>query len=248
MDDLNRSICQFLKDGHYYNDARNWFANKYILAASERAYVCILCLIFICFSIIILGFYGSINPALDQPTYLHLTNDISKTYSLIADARDRTYALNSQEIDRSPQNDVNSYLLAKYVITRERYKFGQITDSDNYIKNTSVNNEYLKYHNQNSINNEFSPELTYQDKFRRDISITKIKHTKLKQNINSAVVYFKASEVDLTSNKISDSYYRVSVTYQVDDINQLLISQSNNLNFIVTDYRLEKDKLEKNND
>ena len=83
MDDLNRSIKDYISSDQYYKDARIWYANKYIFIASLRTYIIFIMLFFVT-SIAILAFYYNItDPAPPKIEYKKDSDDIARDYSVI---------------------------------------------------------------------------------------------------------------------------------------------------------------------
>ena len=135
MDDINRSISQYVKTGKYYEDARIWYANRFIFPVSERTYIVILLSFFIASAAILGYFYTLVDPAPQQLSYMSSTPDIAKSYAVI---------LPAGNFIEEPQVSINKYMLSTYVMNRETYEFGRIKEQLDFIRNTTVG-KFFKY-------------------------------------------------------------------------------------------------------
>ncbi len=235
MDDLNRSIIREIQSGRYYINARKWYANKFIYVIAERSYLAIITSAFI-IALCILGFfYMEINPLSQQSSYLISLPDITKQYAVVKAIGDA---------ERSPQMNINKYMLGQYVIQRESYTFKKITaelaGNNEFIKKTSSNEEYLKYKNYISINNPYSPVLLYRTNNKVDIRITKT--MLLKQEINAtynkATIYYDSILTSFITGKVTTTKMAVDINYQIEDINKAIDKRK--LNFLVLSYYIYK--------
>ncbi len=236
MDDLNRSISQYVKTGQYYEDAKKWYANKYIFISSQRTYIVII-LSFYLVALSILGlFYMETNPAPPVVNYMALTEDIAKAYAIIVPAGDA---------NDSPQVQVTKYMVAKYVKMREAYKYSNRDSQLNFIKNSSEEGEYLKYYQATSINNPASPVMLYQEGNVRTVNVENVKL--LQYNSDSsykkAEVRYKASLRNLLTNKVITQDFIAIITFKIDDINVLLDKKMEQLNFLVSEYYVNEQKV-----
>ena len=231
MDDVNRSISEYVKSGKYYEDARIWYANRFIFPISERTYALIL---FSCFAIMLLIlvlFYMQIDPAAKQITYINSTDDVSSNYSVILPIG------NNKD---SPQLRVTKYLLANYVNQRESYSFDSIKDQLSFMRNTTVGSEYLKYENAISINNPDSPIMLFQDTNTKQVKVTRIKMVETVANYQQAMVYFQATLRNIPSNKTISEDYVATINFKIDNIKTLIDQDSKTLSFLVTGYTVNK--------
>lgn len=233
MDDINRSISEYVKTGQYYLDARKWYANKFVYVVSERAYI-LLFLILFSTALMILGFFFmQTSPAPPEITYVSKTDDIARYYSVIFPAGKST---------DKPQIQVTKYMLAKYVRVRETYVFSAIEDQLNFIKNTTVPQEYLSYANMMSINNPSSPMMLYQDENIKKVDIQDIKLLEAKEKYQKAIVYFKSSLKNIATNKVVSENMFAIISFKIDDIELLLNNGAKKLNFLVLEYSLGTNK------
>jgi type IV secretion system protein VirB8 len=233
MDDLNRSISNYVKSGQYYADARAWYANKFIFALTQRTYITFILSIF-AFSLLVLGFFYSITePASPVVNYKVNSEDIARDYSVIFPAGKST---------EKPQLQITKYMLANYVKKRESYQFGHTDDQLNFVKNTTVGTEYLKYENMMSINNPVSPLMIYQDANVKLVKIKDVQILKVQDDYIEGAVYFTSTVRNIASNRM-DSFNMVSkINFKIDNIEELLKQNAKKLNFLVLEYNLKEDK------
>jgi type IV secretion system protein VirB8 len=231
MDDLNRSISQYVKSGQYYVDARTWYANRFVFLLSERTYVLIF-LSFFAAGLLILGyFYQATNPAPRHISYISPTEDIAKTYSVIVDAG---------HLPDTPQMQVTKYMLHTYVTRREQYRFGHVKEQLSFVRNTTVADEYLKYEHSISINNPSSPLMIYQDNNEKIIKITQVKMLKSPDTYLRAVVYFDSTIRNLATNRSITEELVATLAFRIDDIKTLLDDKAKKLGFLVVRYDVLK--------
>ena len=231
MDDLNRSISEYVKSGQYYIDARKWYANRFIFLACERTYIILLLSFFVTGLSVLAFFYQATDPAPAQISYISPSDDVAKSYSLIGPAGD------SRD---NPQLQVTKYMLSTYVLKRERYEFGNIGNQLSFVRNTTVGTEYLKYEKLMSINNPSSPLMLYQDANVRDVKITDVKIVKYLNNYIQAIVYFKSLLRNVASNRVVSEDMVAMISFQIDNIEDLLSNNKKRLGFLVLDYSLHK--------
>lgn len=233
MDDINRSISNYIKSGEYYKDARSWYANRFLRPMSEKAYL----LLLICFYLLVLSisgyYYYNTNPADPEVTYMLPSDDISKTYLVIKPAG------NYQE---SPQIDIDKYLVANYVTQREAYIYGDDEQKNqlNFVRNTTVGTEYLKYKDMISDTNPDSPALIYLDKYRKTIKVVKTNITKIAPGIQQGMVYFQANLRNVASNQVISKDFVATVRFKVDNIKTLIGTEAKKVGFLVTGYSIKE--------
>lgn len=234
MDDINRSISEYVKSGKYYEDARTWYLNTFINPISHRAYLFALNIFYFLVIAIAGYYYSNTNPAEPQVTYLVFEEDIAKTYSEIHPPS------SSDKI--TPQNRITEYVLKRYVQTRESYDIKQIKAQLDYIKNTTVADNYLKYENSMSINNPTGTMMVYQDQFKKIINVTKIDLLKKKNadDMAQAIVYFQSILRNLTTNEETSEYFVATINYKIDNIEDLMKKDATKLDFLVLRYDSNK--------
>jgi type IV secretory pathway component VirB8 len=235
MDDLNRSISQHIKSGRYYLDGRLWYANKFVYAISERSYVAVFVICFLIGASILGLFYSRMNPLDSEVSYLVAVPDITSQYAVINHIGNP---------NQSPQASLTKYMLKKYVIERKSYNFkkmtAQLAGDIDFIKNTTVATEYLKYKGYISINNPSSPVMLYQDASRIDIKVTKIELLKSDKKYSQAVVYYKSILHNFITNQTVVDDRFVNISFQIGNIEEAIDKKT--LNFLVLSYNIYKTK------
>lgn len=229
MDDLNRSICKYVKSKQYFTDARNWYAHKFVYSISERSFIAILCSVYSVCAILILSFMSQIDPS-DSYTYLVKIKDITRNY---ADIR----SLGS--VKENPQDKIDKYMLSLYVTHREQYDFAILNKILNgeilFLQTNSSPQEYQKYLNEISYHNVASPLYLYQDTVTINAKIEKIiLHKNDDNQIKKADVYFTTRTLNIASNNSQTKNYVVNISYIIDNVEEDLTKED--LNFKVLNY------------
>lgn len=232
MDDLNRSISNYVKSGQYYIDARKWYLNKFIFAVTQRSYIIVFLFLFAISLSVLWLHYGSSNPAPTGLTYVSPSPDVAKSYSVIFPAGEPT---------DNPQLQITKYMLSSYVTKRESYKFGNIKDQLAFVRNTSVSSEYAQYAQYMSINNPSSPLMLYQDSNVKEVDIKDVKIINNDLQSGQAIVFFVSSLRNLATNNIDSQDMVALIKFKIDNIEDLMTRNAKNLSFIVTSYNLQKD-------
>lgn len=231
MDDINRSISQYVKSGKYYEDARSWYISRFILPMSERTYLMIV-VGFYMFVLLISGYYYyNTNPADPEVTYMLPSEDISTTYLVIEQTGD---------LKEEPQINITKYVLANYVIHRESYTYGVEAKKKqlSFIRNTTVGTEYLKYNEMISDTNPNSPALIYLDKYKKTAKVTKVVLSKTSSETQQAMVYFQSFLRNVASNQVVSQDFVATINFKIDNIEMLMEDKAKKLGFLVTGYSL----------
>lgn len=233
MDDINRSISEHIKDGKYYEDARSWYVSRFVLPMSERSYLLVLMTVYICALIISWYYYTNTKPAEPGITYMLPTDEISTTYAVINPVG------NDKE---KPQIGINKYVISNYVKTRESYYYDatEIQDQLNFIQNTTVGTEFLKYKSMTSDNNPNSPVMIYQDKYRRSIIVKKVDLIQSSSNTQQAMVYFQSNLKNLASNRVVSQDFLATIDFKIENIEMLMQHGTKRLGFLVTRYNIRE--------
>lgn len=233
MDDINRSISEYVKSGQYYEDAKNAYIAKYVLPLSERAYLLIITCFYIVTILVSVYYYHNTNPAQEQIRYVVSADDISNSYAVIQD-------VGSDKI--LPQINVAKYILGNYVANRESYVYDddKMQDQLNFVRNTTVGTEYLRYKEVNSIDNPYSSIMIYQNNYTRKIQIKRVDLLKTKGEVQQAMVYFQANLKNIASNQIISEDFVATINFKIDNIETLIKNNAKTLGFLVTEYSVRK--------
>lgn len=234
MDDINRSITEYVKSGKYYEDARSWYLNTFINPISHRSYLFALTIFYFLVIAIAGYYYSNTNPAEPQATYLVFEEDIAKTYSSIHPP--------SNDDKVAPQTRITEYVLKRYIQTRESYDIKHIKSQLDYIKNTTVEDNYQQYENSMSINNPNGPMMIYQDQFKKIINVKKVDLLKKKNNDGTAqaIAYFQSILRNLATNEETIEYFVATINYKIDNIEDLMKNDATKLDFLVLRYNSNK--------
>lgn len=233
MDDINRSISQHVKTGKYFEDARLWYANKFISPMSERTYL-LMIICFYIFTIFISGYYYyNTNPAEAEISYMINSDDISNSYAVVSPV---------DNFKDAPQIGITKYILSNYVTHREAYSYDaeKIKEQLFFIQNTTVGTEYLKYKNMTSIDNPYSPIMIYQDDHSRTVIIQKVNILQSNSDNQQAMVYFQAHLKNIASNQVISEDFVATINFKIDNIEVLMKNDAKTLGFLVTGYNIRK--------
>ncbi len=233
MDDLNRSICEYIKSGEYYKDARSWYASKFIAIASIRTYIVFLSSFFMFCLLVLTFFYNITDPAPPEISYRITSDDIAQNYSVIFPA--------GKDKD-PPQIQITKYLLSKYVRIREAYDINKVDSQLNFIMNTTVAPNYILFEKQMSINNPSSPLMLYQDQYRKEIQIQDVKLLEASTTEKEAIIFYKESLRNIATNRVDSRNMAARITYKVDQIENLVGTSASKMNFLVFNYYVIENK------
>ncbi|MFV9875728.1 MAG: VirB8/TrbF family protein [Rickettsiales endosymbiont of Dermacentor nuttalli] len=229
MDEINKSLLNYLKSEQYYHDARLWYMRKYIYPILERSLLTFLLLIILTiFLFIIYEVYNQLPLKKIVPIIVriqNLTEDTSVIYNI-------------DQKDVSPSISLAKYLVSKYVIWRESYSYDNINVQINKIKNNSTKFVFKQFYNSLSLENANSPVLLYQQHIVRSINIESVSLTNQFQNI---IIKFSAKVKDTNRGLEENSLWLANISYDMSDI-ELIMKKNAQLNFIVTDYNVQQIK------
>ena len=243
MDDISRSINQYVKSGKYYEDARIWYVNRFIMPVSEKSYLVILVAIYVIVLAVGAYYYSNTHPADPEISYLVFRDDVSKTYAIVKPVG------KDKEI---PQIGISKYLLESYVENRESYDIKNIHKQLAYVRNTTIPSNYSKYEDMMSINNPSSPMMIYQDLYTKAIKIHKVNLLKSSSEVGyklnpasgsmKAVVYFQSILKNIATNKDVFEEYVATIDFNVENIEEIIKEDSKKLGFLVSGYNLHQIK------
>lgn len=231
MDDLNRSVSEYIKSEQYFVDVRKWYANKYIYIATERAYVAFFLSFFLISFCILAFFYLQVDPGNGEVNYLIKVNNIDTEYAQIKKI---------DESDASPQASVAKYMLGKYVTVRESYQFSNIANQLNFIRSMSYPAEFSKYISYYSEGNPASPIEIYQNTNEKSVAISRVNLLNSANNVQYAQVFFTTTIKSLSTNKTSSDDFVATIGFQIDDIEAVLNKKRDKLNFLVVNYNIQE--------
>lgn len=218
-----------IESGEYFEEARFWYAIRYIAPHYHLTYVLLACLI-IFMAALVASDTATFQSAVDERPFPLYTEDATQYFSRI---KRLTIASESLTIA------VARYLLEQYVTSREQYISYDLTPEEwqntlNRVRESSsrkVFDQYIKYID--PVLNSSSPVLKYKMQASRFIQVQSVEFQKNTDRPNYADVLFVATEK--TSDTSDSSYWIARVNFSMSSINNVLDRKSD-LDFIVTDY------------
>ena len=233
MDDLNRSIKDYINSDQYYKDARTWYANKYIFIACIRTYIIFIMIFFITSLAILAFFYNITDPAPPKIEYKISSDDIAKYYSVIFPAGNHY---------EEPQIQITKYLLSNYVKKREIYNYKNIDNQINFVKNSSSPSEYLKFKWLTSIDNPLSLQMMYVDEYKKEINVQETKIISASSSESEALVHYNEQLRHIASNKLETKNMIAKIKFKIDNIENLVGTKAKEMTFLVTSYDIMEKK------
>jgi type IV secretory pathway component VirB8 len=229
----NYIIAKKIDLGHYFRDTFEWYATKHMYFYTFRAYLAIM-LIFVCVG---LGFMYLVS----QMTF------VVKSYPFPIYALDETKYFPIMKPISTEKESINisvaRYLVGKYVLLREEYKFAEQSGEAKAILEQKIRNlssfkifrNYLNYMDPDF--NSDSPLISYKNHTQRIIKITKVELTGNPFRPDAAEVAFQAEERGVFGESVST--WKAEVDFNMSDIEKIFKKQSR-LSFVVTRYNTYK--------
>lgn len=224
-------IAKKIKDQSYFEDAKLWYFEKYVLPISERSFTfifatfCVVMFVLVTFNI-----KSVISVPQHIPFILYVENSLTQFSHL--------QSLSSKKT--TPQEAVAHFLITDYVRSREEFLPSHM-DSKHYphlvkkIKSSSsktVLNEFKSYM---SNMNPYSPFVRYHDNISREITITKFQLLTNDLTTGKATVQFDAIEKN-PGQADNRSTWEVLIHYRLPDIENIARTQAP-LRFLVKYYK-----------
>jgi type IV secretory pathway component VirB8 len=224
-------ITKKMKDGSYFEDAKDWYFQKYVFPITERAMV-----FFAAGFVLIMACIIAINIRLlisvpERIPFVVYTPNSLDNFSLIQSLATK---------NTTPQEAVAHYLLTDYLRSREEFIPSQM-DNKNFpylvkkIKSSSskaVLNEFKGYM---SNMNPYSPFVRYHDGVTRTIVIKKLDFLTSDLTTGKAVIQFEAIETS-KDKKDNRSMWEAVIHYRLPDIENIARTQAP-LRFLVRYYK-----------
>ncbi|MDZ5762208.1 Type IV secretion system protein VirB8 [Candidatus Cyrtobacter comes] len=215
----------------YFLKARDWYVSKYQSAGVQLIYSIVMCIIVASCVIAALEEITIDSTHYKMPIAVY-TNDQINYYTNI-----KSISNKGEDINIS----VARYLIQKYVINREEYKYGFLSASERGDKimtirrNSSrrVFDQYINY--LNPTTNIDSPILKYGYNVERVIENINVSFAYGVKRPDYAVVQFNIREISSTSEQVET--WKAIVKFSMSDIMNI-IDNNTALNFVVTGYEL----------
>ncbi|PIR38654.1 MAG: hypothetical protein COV35_05700 [Alphaproteobacteria bacterium CG11_big_fil_rev_8_21_14_0_20_39_49] len=248
MKNQDKEIAQKIKDGSYFNDAHEWYMQRYITVVTERSFLIILAGIFcICFILLSLNLSAIIDKTPKVPLPIEVDNS-TDYFSFIKPIAKK---------EETTQEAMARYFIEDYVKTREEYLPDEMYGEKfqykmKKVKSTSskkVLNEYMNYMNDL---NPYSPVARYKDHTERAIKIRSVEFIGDDKTSGQARVLFTATVIEPRTSeeleeerlkegkvtgykKISRSSWEATVHFRLPDI-ETIARTGAPLRFIVKYY------------
>lgn len=190
MQEPEINIAQKIKDGSYYQDARQWYLYRYIQPIHERVWVGML-------AILLIGTFIALG------SYLSSLQIEKKAYPVPIKVENSTdYFSFIQPLARSSettQEGVARYLVTDYLKTWEEYSPADLRDDTlkfklKKIRSSSTKDLLNDYQGYMSNLNPYSPVVRFGDHTKRTIKIVNFKFTNNNAMTGSANIVYDATE------------------------------------------------------
>lgn len=230
----NYIIAKKIDLGHYFRDTFEWYSAKHTYYFTFRAYMVILLLL------VLVG--TSFMYIVSQMTF------VVKSYPFPIYALDETKYFPVIKPISTEKESINisvaRYLVGKYVLLREEYKFAEQTGEAKVILEQKIRNlssfkmfrNYLNYMDPDF--NADSPLILYKNHTQRLIEIVRVNLTGNPFKPDSAEVDFKATEKGIFGE--SETTWKATMDFNMSDIEKIFKKQSR-LSFVVTRYNTYKE-------
>lgn len=226
-------IAKKVRDQSYFEDARIWYFEKYVLPISERSFTILLAIFCIAMATMVgLNIRFMISVPQRIPFILYVENSLTQFSYLQPLGNKKT----------PPQEAIARFLITDYIRSREEF-IPRKMDSTHYphllkrIKSSSSKTVLNEFKHYMSNMNPYSPFIRYHDNITREINI---KHFQLLSNdltTGKAVVQFEATE-KTPGKEDSRSTWEVLIHYRLPDIENVARTQAP-LRFLVKYYKVK---------
>lgn len=254
--EYNEFIKESVKDGSYFNDARDWYIFRYVLPICERSVLFFLALLSGITSYSLFLILENSLPMKEMVPITIVAKDTSLYFPVIKKLRDA-------EDLRSVDEAVVKYLLIKYLKEREEYDFRsanieELNNKFSAIKNNSSADEYKSFQNFMSKDNAISPIYNFGKNITRTITIDSVNFKRMEiTSIADRAKDFMSmdlpGEVEIRykatiaeGGKISSQNYLTKISFKFSGIEQKKSKLAENnspkkkLDFTVISYKTYK--------
>lgn len=232
MENIDKSITEMVRSGKYYEDAYEWYADKYLKPSSQRSILAL----FVLFAVVINYFAFDILSNIDDKNFnpsamVYIDDTINKRLKLIE----------PNNIDQDSALAIAEYFLKIYIKKYESYNYSDFQTNNDFIKKYSNRAVLSKYYKYTQLSNIESPINIYQQ--NGHISVENVKVDFIKNDsgyasqakIDALLSYYNAND-NSKSYKASKKIY---VEFFMTDIEEVLNKQKS-LVFQIRDYRIIK--------
>lgn len=225
MSASSKSLKNYINDGDYFLDAKNWYKHKYIHPFTQRSFIFILGIIA---SVLAIGIVFNINSIFPV--------NIKVQYSIKADIESKKTAniIRADKFGNDIQKSVADIMVKNYLINREQFNYQNLRKQMIFVKNNSTRLAFRQFYQSIDSSNPTSPLLKYKNEFIRKIEVTNIKHL----TPTKIVANFRSTARNITGKIMENILWEVLIDFEMDQIIPGLPAGSR-FNFLVTDYNLK---------
>ena len=216
---------RYIGSSKYFQDAFDWYCNRYLLCVTERAWLLVISLFLSSMLLILILDIFAYFPLTTDFSFVKYTERYTDEFSVI-----KKLSTNNED---SEETLLSQYLVAQYVKRYESYSHKDLDVQFNFVKNNSSRKIYLAFKEMVDSNH-------YTDAKYKTMSIeTTINNVKLLSkdftSLNSAIVTFQTR---VSNNGIASHVksHKVLVTFSLSSI-KMAISGIMPLEFVVYDYK-----------
>ncbi len=226
-------LSEYIESGRYFEDAKAWYEQQYILPFTERSWLFIFCIV--AGSFFMLAAYNAYHllPLEEEIPYILQVKDADSQYVSIA-------PLLKKEEDAWVA--VAAYLVKEYVTTWENYRFSEyreekLLERKQRVRKNSTKNVYQEYVALINDSNPRSPIRLYRNEAEREINIKDVMFTRLDESSGKVDINFTATVNQLKSRQILTSDWRAEIYFQLPAIDPES-QKGAPLGFLVTSYKV----------
>lgn len=222
-DEYFKEIAERVKSGEYFQDAHDWYQNKYLNPVVERAYFILLA--FLSVTLIVIAFATLIS-FLPLKMWKPLLINVSDQTAQYVEFRSLG---NRRDVEEDPNPIVQQYMLSKFIDAYESYDFRndfqRLTRNENIVTSMATDEVLAEYKNYTGTTNPNSPLLRLRSKGLlmvnvpgSTMNIERIA-TIGEEGKNSiaryaATVDFSVQEISMTGSQESKWRAKVNFTYK----------------------------------
>jgi type IV secretion system protein VirB8 len=137
MDQISKSVQEYVKSGEYFADAKEWHSFKYLYPLTQRSWLVICAgIILLLFTIIALGF-SSLLPIVKKIHYSLYTPDIYNSVAVIT---------NAGQISNNPRASIADVMVRDYITHKEQFDYDRLREQFTYMQNSSTKVMFRKFY------------------------------------------------------------------------------------------------------
>lgn len=226
-----KQVKESVRKGEYFQDAREWYAAKYLQPISMRAQFIVLTVLII------------IATAISVYTMQRSFVSMAMPFSIYAKDQVELYPLLKKLARRTEPLEISvaRYFVSKYVELRESYNYVDFMEENKdtlMIKVQALSSRRIFKEYTTSLDPEEninSPIILYKNQVRRSVEVTGVEFKKVDGALDSAVVNFTAIEQSKDSS--TQKRYKADIHFMISDIANVSEGKEK-LSFLVTSYKI----------